>query len=98
VIAMHEVKLVVPPVGEPAIEQIIGQPGTPAPLQGHARIGLAHHQANAGRQQRKIDQRQGEHPARVAPLKSVEDFPVPNVHSVGGDEIGENERQDRRRE
>ena len=40
VVAADQIELIIAAVLEPAIDQIVGQPLAPAPLQGHARIDL----------------------------------------------------------
>ena len=92
-----EMQLVVAAVGEPTIEQMMGQPFAPAPLRGHARVDL-HDEADARREQGKIEQREQQHSAGVALLERIEDHPVPHIHAVGGGEIEQDQQQDRARQ
>ena len=94
VIPADQIELVIAAVPQPAIEQVIVQPGAPAPLRGHARVDLGDDQQNACHQQREIDQRQEQDGAAVALLQRVEDRPVPDVHPIGGGEIEQDGEQD----
>ena len=40
VVARHQIELIVPAVGEPAVDDVVADPGAPAALQGHAHIDL----------------------------------------------------------
>ena len=86
-IAAHEVELVVEAVCQPAVEQVVVQPGPPAALRRHAGVDLDHGETHTGSQEGKVDQGKLENASGVSPLQGVEDPSIPNIHAVQSDEI-----------
>ncbi len=97
VVAADQVELVVAPVLQPGVEHVIGKPGAPAPLRGHAAIDVDDAEADACRGQRKEDQRQREDGCGIALFEAVEDRAIPDIDAVlGGDrEQHQHEQSDR---
>ena len=93
VFAGDQIELVVAPVVEPAVTDVLGHPGAPAPLDAHAR---PHHQDRDGDAE---DGERNEEPCLVNDgstvlfLQRVEDFAIPDVDSVACDQL-ENDEHD----
>ncbi len=92
-VAADQVELVVAAVADPAVEQMAAEPGTPAALRRHAGVDLGDRDADAGDQQREIEQRDEQHVRAVALLQGVEDRAIPDVHAVRGGEVQQHDRQ-----
>ena len=87
VIAGHEVELVVAPLVEPAVDQVIGQPRAPAPLRAHAAVDGEHGEGDAGHRERNEQHRLAQHRRGVLLLDCVEDVAIPDVDPVLDNEL-----------
>ena len=56
VLAAHQVELIIVSGGEPAVDDAVGKPASPRPLQGHAAVDLRDVHADARRQQHEVEQ------------------------------------------
>src|SRR6266478_2078039 len=72
---------------KPAVDELIGEPLSPSPLGGHARVDLEDAKNDACRQQWQVKQRQGENRVRILLLQRVENAAHPNVHAVGSGKV-----------
>jgi hypothetical protein len=68
VIPTDQIELIIAAIRQPAIEQMIVQPGAPTMLHRHPRIYLHNHQRNTHHQQWKIDDRPKQNGAGVSTL------------------------------
>jgi hypothetical protein len=95
VVAAHQVELIIAAAGEPTVDQTIVEPRAPAPLHGHARIDLHDAEEHARGQQRDVDHRQEQGRAGIVLFQRVEEPAVPQVHSVGGGEVEQDDDEQR---
>jgi hypothetical protein len=92
-IALYQVELIVPAVGEPAIDQVIIEPRAPAALNGHAKVHLRDAEEDAEGEDREIEQGQPEDGGTVATLQGIEDGAIPGIHRVCRADNEENNEQ-----
>ena len=98
VVAAHQVELIVAPGREPAINQVVGEPLAPAPLNGHAGVDLRHVEGHARRQDCEVEPREEQDRVAVLVLQRIEDGAVPPVHPIGGRDVEEDDEEQRARE
>ena len=96
-IAADQIELVIAPVLQPGVEDMIGEPGPPAPLRRHAAIDIGNAKTDAGRSQRKENQREREDGCCILLFEAVENRAIPDIDAVlrGDREQHENEQPDR---
>ena len=92
-VAGNQVELVIAALVHPALEQVIVQPGAPAPLRAHAGIDREHGEADPADRQRHEDHGLGQDHAGILLLDGVEDVAVPDIDPVLDQELDQHECQ-----
>ena len=85
-LAAHQIELIIASGGEPVVDDAVGKPAPPRPLQGHTAVDLRDVHADARRQQHEIDERQKQDGLAVLVLQRVE-------HRVGSRDVEKDDEQ-----